>query len=108
MDNNIVGAVAVFLLGAAISFINYKLTELIMKKYPGRFSFLSIVRSLIQAGFFLLVFAAAPYTPWDRTYLLVGTALGITIPMAFFTFRLLKKPYPTDIKKEEKEDISDG
>ena len=30
MDNNIVGAVAVFLLGAAISFINYKLTELIM------------------------------------------------------------------------------
>lgn len=108
MDNNLVGAVAAFILGAAISFINYKLTELIMKKYPGRFSFLSMVRSLIQAGFFLLVFVAAPYTPWDRTYLLAGTALGITIPMAFFTFRLLKKPYLSDVKKEEKEEISDG
>lgn len=108
MKNPVIGAVIAFVLGAAISFLNYKLSGYFLKTKPEKFSSVSFIRQAVQVLYIVLLFFAAKYTPWDRTYLLIGGALGITLPMFFFTFRLLgeNKKNTSDIK-EGKED-SDG
>ena len=41
-------------------------------------------------------------------YLLVGAVLGMTVPMVYFTKKLLSFNKTTDTKKEEKEGEADG
>ena len=48
------------------------------------------VRSLSQIGYLALILLLGKYTPWDQMWLLVGGALGITLPMPIFTYRLVK------------------
>ena len=49
-----------------------------------------IARQAIQIGYLILIFVLGGYTPWESTWLLVGGVLGITLPMFFFTARLVK------------------
>ncbi len=101
MDSGFFGAALCFVVGAVISFLNYKLSEHILKKDISKYSMISVLRQVIQVGYLLILFFAAEYTPWDRTYCLVGGALGITLPMFYFTYKLLKIKTETDIRKGE-------
>ena len=104
MENGFFGAALCFVVGALISFLNYKMSEHMLKKDISKYSMISVVRQVIQVGYLLILFFAAKYTPWDRTYCLVGGALGITLPMFFFTYKLLKIRTDADLRKGENED----
>ena len=109
MENDIIGALAAFAVGALICFVNYKLSDYFIKHSPDRFPSVSFVRQLIQVLYLAALFFAAGYTPWDRTWLLAGGALGITLPMILSTLKLIKTNRSlSEKKKEEKEGDKNG
>lgn len=89
MDANWVGAVLAFSVGFGIAALNYLLSKFMLKKHPAQFSAVSVVRQLLQVAYIVLLFALGDRTPWDKLWLLVGGVLGVTLPMIFFTSRLL-------------------
>ncbi|MBE6575949.1 MAG: hypothetical protein E7654_06750 [Ruminococcaceae bacterium] len=91
MPNSLVGMFAAFLIGAALSYVNYLLTAKAAKASSGQLAGVSLLRQLINIGYLALVFFLAPYTPWDRIWMLVGAVLGVTLPMFLFTFLLLRR-----------------
>lgn len=90
IEKNIIGAVIAFAAGVGIAAINYAISRYFIKNHPSKFVVMQTVRQLIQVLYLVLVFFVGTKTPCDVTYLLIGGALGITLPMAYFTFRLVK------------------
>lgn len=84
------GALFAFLGGAAVGFCNFLLSRLVLRTKTAWFSFISVARQILQVGYLVVLFFAAPHTPWSQLTLLVGGALGITGSMFFFTGRLVK------------------
>ena len=68
----------------------YLISVQMLRRAPSRVSAFSIVRNLIQIGYFLAVYFLAPALPWDLIPLLIGAALGITVSSLYFTSRLVK------------------
>ncbi len=101
-DNNIVGAVIAFVFGAAVAYLNYAVSKYLLRTRPDMYTGGQIIRSAIQIGYLLIIFTLGGYTPWDKTWLLVGGCLGITIPMFYFTAKLVK------LNDQKKEDDKDG
>ena len=64
----------------------------------------SIVRQIINIGYLVGVYFVSSIVSVDLKYLLIGAALGITIPMFYFTNKLLKITNKTEenIKKHRR------
>jgi drug/metabolite transporter (DMT)-like permease len=77
--------------GCALAAVNYCLTKRAMEKNGALAGALSAVRMLLSAGLLAGVYFLAPHTPWDRIWMLVGAAAGLTVPMFFFTFLLVRR-----------------
>ena len=94
------GALVTFFAGFLIAYINY----LMMRKSSGKpgaaASLLPLLRTLISAGYLVAVFLLAPLTPCDPIWLLAGAAAGLTLPMFFFTFLLIRQLKPADTHQE--------
>ena len=88
--SNLVGAAVVFLLGAGIAAGNYSISRHVLKTNPDKYSLTMVARQFVQIAFIVLVYVLGQYTPWDRFWLLVGGVLGMTLPMIWFTSRLVK------------------
>ena len=82
MGSNIFGAVLAFVIGVGIAGINYSISRYVLKKRPAQYAATMTLRQLIQVIYIVLVFLLGQYTPWDRLWLLVGGALGVTLPMS--------------------------
>ncbi len=91
MTDSITGALLALVLGAVLAYVNYRLTKHAAVNPNERFAGISIVRQMLNLGYLAAVFFLAPYTPWDRTWLLVGAVAGLTLPTFFFTFLLLRR-----------------
>ncbi len=104
MDTNIFGAALAFCIGLIIAAMNYALSKYVLKNQPARYALTQIVRQLIQIAFLVVLFVFGEYTPWDRVWLLIGGGLGITLPMIWFTYRLVT----LNDSLKRKEDSSDG
>lgn len=90
MSADLIGAVLAFLLGVAVAAGNYALSRHVLKTKPERYAMSMMARQFVQVLFIVLVFVLGEYTPWDRLWLLVGGVLGVTLPMFFFTMKLVK------------------
>ena len=90
MKANIVGALVAFLLGAVIAWLNYLFSRYVLERHPSRYSWTTMVRQIVQVAYLIVLFFLGVYTPWDRLWILVGGCLGITIPMTYFTYRLVR------------------
>ncbi|MBQ3182613.1 MAG: hypothetical protein IJB24_04845 [Clostridia bacterium] len=88
-------------MGAAVAYLNYIVSKYLIKNKPDMYTGGQIIRSAIQIGYLLIIFTLGGYTPWDKTWLLIGGCLGITLPMFYFTVKLVKF---NDKKKEEDKD----
>lgn len=104
MDSVFAGALLSFLVGAAISFLGYKLSDFFIKKHPDKLSVASVIRQLFQVLYIVALFFSKKFLPWDIKYVLIGGVLGITLPMIAFTLMLLK----TNKEISEKEAKKDG
>lgn len=108
------GALFAFLGGVLVGGICYLVSRQMLARAPSRVSAFSIVRNLIQIGYFLGVYFLAPVLPWDLIPLLIGAALGITISTLCFTARLVKvaskgqKPPEVQPGEQPGEEENDG
>lgn len=101
---NIIGAALAFLVGVIIAAVNYAFSAWLIKHKPSLYAAGQIVKQLLQIGYLVVLFAFGGYTPWDRLWLMVGGCLGVTLPMIWFTLRLIH----LNDSLSRKEDSSDG
>ena len=104
INSDIFGAVIAFLIGALISYLNYALSKYILKNKPNIYAATHLLRQILGIGYLIVLYLFGGRTPYSPIWLVVGGCLGITIPMFYFTFRLVK----LNDTKESKEDISNG
>ena len=104
MGTNLFGAALAFVLGVAIAWLNYRLSCRVLKKDPAKYAAAAPFRQLLQIAYLAALFLLGVYTPWDRIWLLVGGCLGITLPMIYFTYKLVS----LNNSLQRKEENTDG
>ncbi len=106
---DIIGAIVAAIAGFLIAFINYTFSKKVLMKAPDKFFTSTMARQVLHVLFLVLVYFIGTKTEIANvTYLLVGAVLGMTIPMVYFTKKLLSLNKSTVTKKEEKEVETDG
>jgi hypothetical protein len=90
MSHGVVGLAVALLGGVLVGFINYLLTGPLLRRKASLYAAFSVVRQILHIGYLVALYLAAPYTPWDRLYLLIGGVLGMTVSMAVFTAKLVR------------------
>ncbi len=90
MDSPIFGGLLAFLGGAAISVLNYFINLQILRKKPSMLASTAVLRQILNVGYLAAVFFLARVLPWDHIPLLVGAAVGLTIPSFLLALRLAK------------------
>ena len=93
------GAVITFSIGVLLATVNYYLSRYIMRNSTKGLAPFSFLRQLINIGYMVLLFLVADSLPWDIMPVIVGGALGITLPIFFFTKKLIAEAEldsPTD------------
>lgn len=106
MKYEIVGAAIAASVGFAIAYINYVISKSVLEKSPQKYSFTTVLRQIIQIGYLAAVYFIGEKTGIDVIYLLIGAVLGITLPMFYFTKKLVnfnEAFYKTEKGKEEKD-----
>ncbi len=106
MFSDIIGAVVTATVGFLIAFLNYIFSKKVLLKTPDKYSASFVVRQILQVAYLVLVYYIGSKTQIaDLIYLLVGAVVGMTVPMFFFTKKLLSL---NNAMKTEKEDKTDG
>ena len=90
MDSPVVGGLLAFLFGAAVSLLNYRINLRTLKKNPANIANMSVVRQILSVACLVAVFLLAKVLPWDHIPLLLGAAIGLTVPSILLSFRLAK------------------
>lgn len=104
IETNILGVAIAFGIGFAIAALNYAFSRYLLRKHPSKYAGTQILWQFLQIAYLGAILLLGGYTPWDRFWLLVGACLGITLPMFWFTYRLVK----LNNSLREKEGSSDG
>ena len=104
MNSDFFGAAVAFAGGVLIAWVNYLFSRRVISKCPERYAAMQIAKQMLQILYMAALFVFGKYTPWDRIWLLVAGTLGITLPMFWFTYKLVK--FNDSLKR--KEDLTDG
>lgn len=91
MGQSIIGGLLAFLGGTAVSAVNYAINSATLRKAPERLASMSIVCQILSVAYFIAVYLLRDILPWGMMPLLIGAALGLTIPNILFSMRLAKK-----------------
>lgn len=90
INSDLIGALLAFSAGVVIATVNYAFSKYVIKNYPDKYAGAQAVRSILHIGFLFAIFVFGKHLPWSVTYLLIGGCLGVTLPMVFFTAKLVK------------------
>lgn len=90
LGTSIIGGLLAFLGGAAVSWLNYRINLRTLEKKPSALASISILRQLLSVGYLVAVFLLSGVLPWGHVPLLVGAALGLTIPSILLSLRLAR------------------
>lgn len=93
-------AIGAFAVGALLSFVNYRLSAFALKRASRQLAGLFMVRQVINVGYLLLLFLIGVKTELGVAALLIGGALGVTLPSFLFTVMLLRDKAPESGGKE--------
>ncbi len=91
MSHWIFGALFAFSLGIGISFLNYRISVFMLDKNPALIQASTLIRQVLQIGYLVAVYFLAPYTQWDRIFLLVAAVIGVTGSLFVFTGLLVRR-----------------
>ncbi len=106
MKANLIGCAVVFAIGILLAYLGYRLCAYAIKKRPEYYPFATVFRQILQILYFVAVYFLGEKSGADVVYLLVGAAVGITLPMFYFTSKLVK--LNDDLTRERRESESDG
>lgn len=90
MDSPIVGGLLAFLGGAAVSFLNYRISLRTLKRKPSALASMSVVRQLLSVAYLVAAFLVSKILPWDYVPMLLGAAVGLTVPSVLLSLRLAR------------------
>lgn len=109
MNHNLIGAIVAAIAGVVIALINYIFSKKVLINAPEKYSLITVVRQILQVGFLVVVYFTGTKTQLaDPVYLLIGAVLGMTVPMIYFTKKLLLINEAEAKAKNKKEDEADG
>ncbi len=89
MAENIIVSVICFILGIGISALNYLISKKMLLNHSDKYSYVTIIRQIIQVAFLVAVYVLAVVFKLNPVYALIGGVLGNTSSMVFFTKKLL-------------------
>lgn len=101
MNSDFFGAGVAFAFGVVVASANYFFSKHMLKKHPDMYASTHIVRQFLQVGYLVLILCFGDMTPWDKIWLLVGGTLGVTLPMFWFTMKLVKMNDSSDGKGDK-------
>ena len=85
-------ALTAFVGGALVSWANYLLLKLLIKRKGEQgAALISPVRTLLSVAYLMVLFLIGRRTGLNSTVLLVGGALGLTVMLTVFTFRITRE-----------------
>ena len=90
MASPVIGGVLAFLFGAAVSLVNYWINRRTLKNNPAMLANMAVVRQILSVACLVAVFLLAKVLPWGYAPLLLGAAIGLTVPAILLAFRLAK------------------
>lgn len=90
MQSDIFGAVLAFAAGVALAAVNYLISRRVLKKAPDKYVAAHVAEQTVQVLFLVALFVFGDRTGWDRLWLTAGGCLGVTVPMIWFTRRLVR------------------
>ena len=90
MDAPVIGAALAFLGGTAVAAVNYAINLRTLRKNPAALASVSILRQALNVAYLVAVFFLCRVLPWGSVPLLLGAALGLTIPSFLFAFLLAR------------------
>ncbi|MBR5202200.1 MAG: hypothetical protein IKW45_02950 [Clostridia bacterium] len=108
MNGNIIGAVITFALGGVVSYLSFLISKSILIKQPEKFAFSTVLRQTIQIFYLVAVYFISKYISWDTWYMLIGAVVGVTVPMIYFTHKLLQINQSNNTKNEKKDGEDNG
>ena len=88
--------------GAAVAYGNYRLSAVCLDRRPAWYSAVSALRSVIAVAYLLVLYIVGSKTAPDVRFLLIGGALGLTVPSIYLTVRLLRRQSAPPTEKSEK------
>lgn len=100
METQIVGGLLAFLGGVAISILNYCINRWTLKNKPDALAAMSVVRQLLNLVYLFAVFFLRNVLPWDIAWLLIGAALGLTVPSILLSVWLARQSTSGDPMQE--------
>ncbi len=103
IEHSIFGALATFVGGVLLATAGYAFSRYLLQRHANYYAVGQVVKQLVQIGYVLAVYALAGYTPWDGMWMLLGGCLGITLPMLWFTYRLVKLNDSSQGKEDERD-----
>ena len=107
LTTDLIYAAVTFSLGTLIAFSGYLIASHTLRKKPELYASSTIIRQIVQVLYFVAVYFIGKKTDANIIYLLVGAASGITLPMFYFTKKLVKQNDATE-KNQIKESDSNG
>ena len=108
MTPDIIAAFCTFAAGAGIAAVNYLISKAVLRSSPQKFSFVTVLRQVIQIGYLVAVFFVTQKLGLNMVYTLIGAVVGMTLPMFVFTKKLISFNDQLKSDKKEKGDDSDG
>ena len=81
-----------FIGGALVSWGYYRLLLLLLKKKgESGVSLISPIRTILSVVYLLILYLLGKRTGMNSTALLIGGALGLTVMLTYFTYRLTRR-----------------
>lgn len=105
MFPNIISMAITIATGVLVCLANYTISKKVLIKSPDKYSFTVFVHQILHIAFLAAVyFIASAINTINIIYPLVGAVLGMTLPMFFFTKKLLALNNQVKTKQEDDAD----
>ena len=107
MIPNIVSGMIAIAAGVLIAFINYTISKKVLIKCPDKYSFTVFAHQLLQVAYLAAVYLiASQLEAVNVVYPLVGSVLGMTVPMLFLTKKLLSINRANTVETQKEDDVN--
>ena len=90
MENAFIGAAFAAAGGVLIAFVTDWISRAALARNPATLPSFFIVRQILNIAYLAALYFLARVLPWGVLPLLIGGALGITVPSFFFARRLVR------------------
>ena len=93
MTDILIGGGLALVVGTALSFANYFITKKLInnKKTTSPIAIISFLRQTLNIAYLVAIYFLSGLLPWPMEAMVIGAAIGVTLPSVVLSFRLSKE-----------------